>query len=395
MSIQWAQEACDRYFDPQSGAKITQLTSGSYATTNIYCEQPYTSPDGNRIALIRKPDFSFDAAAWLLCVDLPSLRIALVDRAVAGPCTAAWSGYIYYGNPAGELTRVNLLNFEKTVFNFEDKPSHTNGGSSISPDHRYLLYPQTLPGGRDTGPSVAIVRIDLKKYSSEVIYQHAEITNPHLQFHPVHGKQILVQHNRGSKMSHDGSLSRRVGEQGTTLFVIDADGSNMKPLPAGPPHTAPCTGHQGFVGDTGRVLFTTAWNLETWALDKRHPRGNLFTAAPGDPHPKCFEAPEHRFNHVNVSRCGKYFVADSHNDGLFDANRVGQTTSLIIGNLTNGKYRPIVQATMASGGGNQSSHAHAYFTADNRYVIYNADPYYASAQVFAAQIPPGFLESIS
>lgn len=395
MSIQWAQEACDRYFDPLSGAKIIQLTSGSYTSNNIFCEQPYTSPDGNRIALIRKPDFSFDSTAWLLCVDLPSLRITMIDRAVIGPCTSAWSGYIYYANPSGELTRVNLANFEKSVMNFDDKLSHTMGGASVSPDHRYMIYPQTLAGSRETGATIAIVRVDLKKHTREVIFQNAEITRPQMQFNPIHGKHILVQHNRGSKMSPDGSVTKRVGDQGTTLFVIDSDGTNLKPLAVGAPYTAPCTGHHAFVADTGRVLFTTAWNLETWALDKRQPKGNLFTAAPGEDQPRVFEAPEHRFNHVSVSRCGRYFVADSHNDGLFDANRVGQTTSLIIGNLATGKYRPIVQATMASGGGNQSTHAHAYFTADTRCVIYNADPYYASAQVFAAQIPSGFLESLS
>ena len=43
------------------------------------------------------------------------------------------------------------------------------------------------------------------------------------------------------------------------------------------------------------------------------------------------------------------------------------------------------------GGGPASSHPHAYFTADNKHVIYNADPYWIG-QVFSAKVPEGFLE---
>ena len=108
---------------------------------------------------------------------------------------------------------------------------------------------------------------------------------------------------------------------------------------------------------------------------------------------KVFQAPEHKFNHVCASRCGRYFVADSHTGpGLFEKGRF-KPVALVIGNLKTGKYRTLVENTEGSGGGNQCTHSHPYLTADNRYAIYNADPG-GIPQVFAAKLPRGFLESL-
>ncbi len=244
-------------------------------------------------------------------------------------------------------------------------------------------------------PTIQIVRLDLQKGKQDVIFEHPEICNPHLQFNPVTGRQILVQNNRGVRMNKDGTVDYRHTEEGTTLFVIDADGGNQRYLPVGSPVTAGATGHECFVADTGRVLFSVTWNLRDWTHDERFPTGNILTAAPGDEKPTVFEAPEHRFNHVCASRCGEYFVADSHTGGALFENGEIKAASLVVGNLRTGKYRTLVEDTMTSGGGNQCNHTHPYLTADNRHVIFNADPYYGPAQVFAALIPHGFLESLS
>jgi len=47
---QWAHESCDRRDDPESGARIIQLTGSAAISNNIYCEEPYGSPDGTRVA---------------------------------------------------------------------------------------------------------------------------------------------------------------------------------------------------------------------------------------------------------------------------------------------------------------------------------------------------------
>lgn len=389
MAIHWMPEGCDRYTDPLSGARVVSMSTGSLVANNIYCEQPYCSPDGDRFVLTKKLDFSFDPTSTLFVADLKRLKIGLVDRGVTSVCNAAWSGLIHYGTDRGELIRFDLTTFEKKVYNFSNDPGLTRGGSSVSPDQRYILYAEPRPG-----PAIGIVVLDLVEQKRSVVFEHPEIINPHLQFNPVTGKQILVQHNRGSKMAPDGTVTQFVGPLGTTLFVIDRDGQNMRPLPVGEPHTLGATGHECFIADTGRIVFTVSWDWNTWKHDPRWPQGNLFTARPGDEKPTVFVAPEHRFNHVCASRCGKYFVADSWPNSLFDAQGKLTSVCLVIGNFATGKYRTLVQNSMASGGGSQCTHAHPYLTADNRWVIFNADPNFSIPQVWAAEIPKGFLASL-
>jgi hypothetical protein len=241
-----------------------------------------------------------------------------------------------------------------------------------------------------------IVRLDLKKKIREVIFEHPEISNPHLQFNPVTGDQILVQHNQGLRLRRDGSLERGAPVE-CRLFVIDSDGRNQRAVPAGPPVTAGGTGHECFVGDTGRILFSAGWEARSssdWRQDARNPRGNLFTGVPGEKKPACFPAPEHLFNHVCAARDGIHFVADSIPNGRWFKRGVIQCAALVVGNLDTGKYRVLVEDSGASGGGNQCTHTHPYLTADNRYVIYNADPS-GVPQVFAARLPDGFLASLA
>ena len=51
----WVPEAIRFGVDRESGAEIEQLTSEPVTSTNIYCEQRFTSADGKRIAIERKP----------------------------------------------------------------------------------------------------------------------------------------------------------------------------------------------------------------------------------------------------------------------------------------------------------------------------------------------------
>ncbi len=401
MPVRWAQESSDRRDDPVSGARIIQLTSAAAISNNIYGEQPYTSPDGKRIIIARCQDFCWDEEGSLLVHELDRLRITMVvrkARGVRGVCNAAWSGLVYYWTPERKLMQLSLMTLEQKEVYAEEDPSAAlpvgGGGSSVSPDQRYLIW--MTPRLKGVGaPVFQIVRLDLKKKRREVIFEHPEICNPHLQFNPVHGRQILVQNNVGTRMNKDGSLQ----DYRTTrckLFAIDADGRNLRYVPAGPPVTRGITGHECFVADTGKVLFSAGWVQHSdydWRHDPLHPRGNLFTARPGDRKPALFDAPQHRFNHVCASRCGRYFVADSHTGvGLFENGRC-KPVSLVVGNLETGKFRTLVEDTEGTGGGNQCTHTHPYLTADNRYVIYNADPH-GIPQVFAARLPAGFLASL-
>ena len=73
-----------------------------------------------------------------------------------------------------------------------------------------------------------ILRVDLEAGVSKVIHQDPEILNPHMQFEPGEGQDILVQYNRGGFLDEVGNIVRLVGEQGATFYVIDYEGQNVR-----------------------------------------------------------------------------------------------------------------------------------------------------------------------
>lgn len=398
MPVQWAQESCDRRDDPVSGARIIQLTSAAVISNNIYGEQPYCSPDGERLVIARCQDFCFDEEGSLLVHSLPNLRTTMIVRkaqGVRGVFNNAWSGIFYYWSPERALMQVNMMTLEQKELYREEDPEAPLPGSSVTPDQRYIIGMTPRLTGPDA-PIFQILRFDTQTFQREVIFEHPEICNPHLQFNPIHGQQILVQNNRGVRLNADGSLDYRHSAEGTTLFVIDSDGSNLRYIPVGNPHTATCTGHECFVADTGKVLFSVGWNAVSdyyWEHDSRYPMGNIFTAHPGDETPTVFTMPDYFCNHICASRDGKYFVADGWHHAIFKDGAL-QPCALLIGNLETGKYRVLVENTMTSGGGNQCTHTHPYLTADNKHVIYNSDANYGIPQVYAARLPEGFLATL-
>jgi len=394
MAINWRAEACDLDRDPSSGALITRLTSTVMSNINIYCEQPYTNPAGTRIAYTRAHSADPRVPPYELCVaDIVKLRVAVIEHHVASNmvATSSWSGQIYYLRPNGELIRVCLDTLEKQiVFTHWDLPTRFTI-ESVSPDQRYLIGVMRTPQFTSQ-----IVRVDLQEKSWQAIFEHDEVLG-HIQFNLVHGRQILVQHNRGLRIDHLGRRKQVEGaELSATHFCIDADGSNYRELPIGPPHTAGSCGHSAWISDTGSIGLAVRWpgmtvikeELARGNLhDPLHPEGNFVVVGPDDPKPAIFRAPEHLFNHVNVSKCGRYFVCDSYRNG------VPGPIELVVGNIATGKYRTLVSDCGAQGGGPACSHPHAYFTADSRNVIYNSDRYHV-CHVYAARVPEGFLESL-
>ena len=66
---------------------------------------------------------------------------------------------------------------------------------------------------------------------------------------------------------------------------------------------------------------------------------------------------------------------------------------IVVVNVETGKHRVLVSDAHNSGGGDSGRQVNPYFTADSKHVIYNADPD-GIVNVFAAEIPTGFLESL-
>ncbi|MCK5844872.1 MAG: hypothetical protein KAG97_09210, partial [Victivallales bacterium] len=395
--MEWFGEGCDLFDDPNSGSRIRQLTSAAMISNNIYGESPVSSADGSRIMIGRCHDFCFDTIGSVFLIDLNRLHIVKVDemRGVRAISTSSWNDLAYYWNLDDELVQFNMMTFEKqVVFKAKSQDEVIPHHCSISPDQRYMLAKRKRLTGPNS-PTFQILRYDLKKGDVKVIFEDQEICNPHLQFNPVTGNEILVQNNRGIRMDANGDLEYANTKEGTTLFQIDKNGANKRFLPAGPPHTEDITGHECFIANTRKSLFSTHWNKDDFSFNGEYQNTNLFIAAPGDAKPTPYPCPEHRFNHVSVSKCGTYFVADSHGDkGFFENGRL-KPAMLVIGNIVTGKYDVLVEDSMSYGGGNQCTHTHPYITADNKHVIFNANPAYGVSQVFAATIPQKFLAKLN
>jgi hypothetical protein len=172
MGVLWRSEACDQAPDAETGAMVVRLTQAALHSINIYCEQPYTSPDGRRIAIMRAADPDPRLPPFeLLVADLATLRIASVEKQAASMFvgTAAWSGMIYYVSSGGDLLRLDLATLEKEVAwtRWPFPPEFML--QSVSADLRYLAGIRYRPDYISE-----VVRIDLRERAWKVIFESAE-----------------------------------------------------------------------------------------------------------------------------------------------------------------------------------------------------------------------------
>ena len=387
MKIQWLGEACDLPADPATGTYVTRYTAAVLSNINMYCEQPCASPDGRRFVVLRGPQADPRMPPSELCVaDVKTLRLAVIEKHTRSVfvATAGYSGIIHYLTEDGMLARFNLTTLERELLFAWPLPFEMCLDTA-TPDGRYLVGALVEPDG-----STSVTRVDLRDGTYRKIFHHEDSLG-HMQINPINGQDLLVQHNRGTNPKKERKLNKDNIDVGATHFVIDLDGGNFRPLAIGEPHTSGSTGHTSWVADTGRIGVSVAYGWkDTWtpgALDPRSPNGNFFTVGPSDPKPINFPSPTHRFNHVNVSRDGKYFACDCYCQGF--ANGI----ELVVGNIQTGKCRVLLQNCGATGGCAASSHPHPYLTADNKHVVFNADPR-GVPHVHAAHVTDQFLKSL-
>jgi hypothetical protein len=385
MAVEWINHAMEVTPDAVSGARITRITGGGV----LYCESPKSSPDGHRFVLQR-------GNGYFVC-DLETKRFTPMAE-VGALVNSPYSEYVYgwqERDGKAEIERFHLTTLERERVTEVAGLPKSGAPQSVSPGSDYLIYHVRRP------PTCLVIRIELPQGAWRVIHEDPDIINGHIQVEPRAGREILLQQNRGGQMDADGKITKLVGPEGATHYVIRSDGSDRRPLPVGQPHTSACSGHSAWVGGTGRALIAVAWNMNEqqdlslpadWTLDHRYPQSNLFCVAPGDTKPTPFIAPEQRFFHVSASRCGRYFVANSVPNG-----RLGPT-EIVVGNLVTGKYRTLVHDCLCYAGSVWPSSL-PYLTADLRHVVFRAKedpslPGYQGFFVFVAQIPDQFLASL-
>jgi len=367
------------YLEQQpTGSEIWQITTEQFRQSNIYCEVPYCSDDGRYFVYERhNRELPGSNKTEFMTVELGTWKQSRLDAAsgLAG-CAISTDGFFYYLKRAGrtlELMKADLRRVTpKKVYETSDEKSLTSLGT-VSADGRYYACGRKLT---DDYQVFGIMLIDLEEGTEKIIDRDPYIFNPHPQFEPGLSKELLIQHNRGGKYSPEGKRIRLVGPEGATLYLLSVPDGERTELKVGKPFTTAATGHETWIGDTKEILLTVMAG-DDYAPEK----GNLLAVRSGSP-PRTV-AGGYKFNHLGVSRCGRFFCCDDWQGAA----------KIVIGSIETGKTA-VVCESKASMGRPQYTHPHAYLTPDLKWVVFNSDRS-GSPHIHAASVPDGMIEKLS
>jgi len=361
-----------------TGSTVYQVTDDSLSKSNIYCEIPYCSADSRYFVFSRSnPEYDRNRSEYVIC-ELGTWETHVGGRGTGGISGTAimHTGIFYYlrhaDKDALELVKLNLANGKsEVVWSFQGSLK-LNSLGTVSPDGNFYAYGVTVD---DKFTEFGIELVDLRSGDRKIIDTDPYILNPHPQFEPSEGKQIMVQHNRGGKIDENGKLINLVGEEGATLYILDAASGKRTTLQVGKPYTTPATGHEAWIGDTKEILLTVSASGD-YSVEK----GNLLAVSAGKP--ASVVSKGYVFSHVGTSACGKFFSCDDSRD----------KKDVVIGSIKTGKTA-VVCHSESSFGRNQNTHPHPYLTPDLKWVVFNSDRS-GEPQIHVANVPDGMIEEL-
>jgi len=362
-----------------TGSEIWQITSKEFRQSNIYCEIPYCSGDGRFFVYERhNPKLSGRNKIELMVVELGTWKRYRLDSTVGmGGSAISHDGLFYYlkrtEGKTLDLMRADLSKGKREkIYQIEDKRDIISYGT-VSGDGNYYACGKRLG---DDYQMFGILLIDLEKGAMTIIDRDPFILNPHPQFEPGQSRELMIQHNRGGKYTPEGKRIQLVGPEGATLYLLSVPNGERTELQVGKPYTTPATGHEAWIGRSGEILLTVMTEE-----DYEQEKGNLLAVRAGTP--ARVVAKGYKFNHVGVSRCGRFFCCDDWQG----------TAKLVIGSISSGRTA-VVCESKASRSGGQNTHPHAYLTPDLKWVIFNSDRN-GFPHVHAASVPNSMIEEIS
>ncbi len=362
-----------------TGSEIWQVTTKEFRQSNIYCEIPYCSGDGRFFVYERhNPKLWGRNKIELMVVEPGTWKQYRLDVTIGMTGSAISDGGLFYYLKQTEGKRLDLMRanlskgMREKIYQIEDERDIISFGT-VSADGRYYACGKRL--GSDY-KMFGILLIDLKEGTMRIIDRDPFILNPHPQFRLGGGRELMIQHNRGGKYTPEGKRIQLVGPEGATLYLLSVPDGGRTELQVGKPYTTAATGHEAWVGETGEIL------LSVMAEGDYEPdKGNLLAVRAGEP--ARVVAKGYKFNHVGVSRCGRFFCCDDWRG----------TSKVVIGSISSGRTA-VVCESKASRGGAQNTHPHAYLTPDLKWVIFNSDQS-GFPHVHAASVPDGMIEEIS
>ena len=368
----------------ENGVIVRQITDEpERLISNIYCERPYSSADGKRFLFRRSvaPGNGADEGVtfeYLLCEfdSWETQSVGIGDNNVP----VSYNNDFYITNRGEDgiaFARVDLATGEaQHVFTVEGADTVVHH-PTVSPDGRYIGYGVHL--GYDP-QCFGVEVVDTHTGERRVIHEDTYLCNTHLQWEPGEGRQLLVQHNRGCEYSTEGKRLKLLGNEGCTIFLLDAFNGDVVRLPVGPPCTTSLTGHQTWVGETGEIIMTVQARGEFCHVEGK---GSTLILRPGD---ETYRHVSQGFcnNHIGATYCGRYF----HGDGW-------KTQEIAVGSPVTGRAKLVCRSdsSYSERGFGQMGHPHAYLTSDFRRVVFNSDRT-GRPQLYVADLPEGFLDEL-
>jgi len=357
-----------------TGSTVYQVTEDALSKSNIYCEIPYCSVDSRYFVFSQtNPEHDHNRAEYVIC-ELGRWEMRVGGRG-AGGIAITHSGIFYYLRSANggamELVKLDLATGKSEVACALQEAIRPKSMGTVSPDGRLYAYGVVTD---DKFREFGIEMVDIETGTCQTIDRDPYILNPHPQFEPSEGKQIMIQHNRGGKIDENGTPIRLTGEEGATLYLLDAANGKRTLLQVGEPYTTRITGHEAWIGNTKEMLLSVAASGDYTAE-----KGNLLGVRADKP--ARVVSSGYRYAHVGTSVCGRFFCCDD-----------GNTGDVIIGSIKTGKNAPVCHSE-SSFGKAQNTHPHPYLTPDLKWVIFNSDRS-GKPQIHAATVPNGMIEEL-
>lgn len=343
--------------DSESKAEIYRLGADPRPADNIYGEQPYGDASGTRIAVRY---YSTDAhPGGINILDLEDgTNQEILSGSPPFPAFHGWGEWLYYAETVDGVKMLRRCNYQTlAVENVaelpEDRGLYSYG--TVSRDHRYYAVAvRPLEGG-----PANVHLLDIAENSWSVLLDKPGYHAKHEQFSSDGRNRVLIQLNQEPDIKM------------VLLSELEIGGGETR-FPADQPYTLRPTGHEAWIGTTSEILFSTA-------MDDTTP-GNLWRGKVGDASPTLVYEGK-RFNHVSVSKDGRYWIGDTSEEGV----------PIYIGNFETGEARRAVFSRTESDG-KQWSHTHPYLTADNKWLIFGARRD-GHPQVYGAKLKEGWLGS--
>jgi len=327
--------------DPQTGVRVTQLTSFPVLSHTLYYHCPCFTPDGTLVFLTYNgPGRWASPDAWRVNLDGTDLWPITRREGLAGFVVSP-DGSTVYAQDGGALLAFpiseSMTPAEPVEIGRIDGVAYAGTLlGSVSNDGTQYLSTAVMQSGE-----TAIVRYATDGSDARIVFTREWIA--HLQLDPATNTMLF------------GGPSDGINTTG--LWLCEPDGSNLRPC-----SLKNSTGHYAFFGTSGKLLSTV-----------NEPYGSIVTMSP-DGEIEIIARGGH-FWHAAGSADGKWVVSDTNWPDI----------GIVLVNVDTGRWAPLCQSG-ASHGHPQWTHPHPMFSPDGNHVVFTSDRT-GIGQVYAVEIP--------